>query len=62
MVKNLPVNARDTGLIPGLGRFHMPRKTNPMNFRDHALQLGKTHAATRHSAAKNKFKTGIYRR
>ena len=23
VVKNLPVNAGDTGLIPGLGRFHM---------------------------------------
>ena len=25
MVKNLSVNAGDTGLIPGLGRFHMLR-------------------------------------
>ena len=24
-VKNLPANAWDRGLIPGLGRFHMPR-------------------------------------
>ena len=24
MVKNLPGNARDTGLIPGLGKSHMP--------------------------------------
>ena len=24
VVKNLPVNARDMGLIPGPGRFHMP--------------------------------------
>ena len=23
VVKNLPVNARDMGSIPGLGRFHM---------------------------------------
>ena len=23
VVKNLPANAGDTGLIPGLGRFHM---------------------------------------
>ena len=22
---NLPVNAGDTGLIPGTGRFHMPQ-------------------------------------
>ena len=25
VVKNLPCNAGDTGLIPGAGRFHMPR-------------------------------------
>ena len=24
MVKNLPANAEDTGLITGPGRFHMP--------------------------------------
>ena len=23
-VKNWPCNAGDTGLVPGLGRFHMP--------------------------------------
>ena len=23
--RNLPANAGDTGLIPGLGRFHMPQ-------------------------------------
>ena len=26
VVKNLPANARDTGWIPDLGRFHMPRR------------------------------------
>ena len=25
VVKNLPANAEDTGLIPGQGGFHMPR-------------------------------------
>ena len=25
VVKNPPANAAGTGLIPGLGRFHMPR-------------------------------------
>ena len=25
VVENLPVNAGDTGLSPGLGRSHMPR-------------------------------------
>ena len=29
VIKNLPVNAGDTGLIPGLGRFHMV--TKPVN-------------------------------
>ena len=24
VAKNLPANAGDTGLIPGLGRYHMP--------------------------------------
>ena len=24
VVRNLPASARDSGLIPGLGRFHMP--------------------------------------
>ena len=27
VVKNLPANAGDTGLIPGLGRSHMPRSS-----------------------------------
>ena len=25
VVKNPPVNVGDTGLIPGLGRYHMPQ-------------------------------------
>ena len=30
MVKNLPCNAGDTGLIPGLGRFHhVPQPLSP---------------------------------
>ena len=28
MVKNLPTNAGDTGLIPDLGRYHMPAHHN----------------------------------
>ena len=27
VVKNLPANAGDTGLIPALGRSHMPQST-----------------------------------
>ena len=30
MVKNLPVNAGDTGSIPGPGRFHMPQSNMSM--------------------------------
>ena len=29
VVKNLPSNARDMGLIPGLGQSHMPHTTKP---------------------------------
>ena len=29
VVKNLPVNEGDMGLIPGPGRFHMPGATKP---------------------------------
>ena len=29
VVKNPPANAENTGSIPGLGRFHMPRATKP---------------------------------
>jgi len=25
VIKNLPANSGDMGLIPGLGRFHMPQ-------------------------------------
>ena len=27
--KNLPANAGDTGLIPGLGSFHTPQSNEP---------------------------------
>ena len=30
VVKNPPANAGDTGLIPGLGRSHMPGATKPV--------------------------------
>ena len=39
VVKNLPANAGDTGLIPGPGRFHMPRgKLSPRATTDKPLQ------------------------
>ena len=45
--KNLPGNAGDTGLIPGPGRLHMPRRSKarapqllkPAHSRAHELQL-----------------------
>ena len=39
--RNPPVNAGDTGSIPGLGRFHMPRSNEAF-----APQLLSLHAAT----------------
>ena len=41
MVKNPPANARDTGLIPGSERFHMPRGNEA-----HAWQLLSLRTAT----------------
>ena len=32
MVKNLPTNAGDKGLIPGLGRFPGGRNGNPLQY------------------------------
>ena len=32
MVKNLPANARDAGLIPGLGRFPGEENGNPLQY------------------------------
>ena len=49
LIKNLPANARDRGLIPGWGRFHMPQSNQapvpqllkPANPRACALQREK---------------------
>ena len=38
VVKNLPTNARDLGLIPALGRFHMPQGN--LTFVPQLLRLG----------------------
>ena len=50
MVKNLPANAGDTGLIPGPERSHMPRgnwahapQLLSRHARPHALQQEKPH-------------------
>ena len=45
VVKNPPANAGDAGLIPGLGRFHMPQdncalpQEKPSQREDHTPQL-----------------------
>ena len=38
--ENLPANAGDSSLIPGLGRFHMPRNSTPQcqNYQTRALE------------------------
>ena len=41
VVKNLPANAGDTGLIPGPGRSHMPQGNEAPT-----LQVLRIHAAT----------------
>ena len=51
VVKNPPANAGDTGLILGVGRFHMPRSNSAhvlqlltSNSRAQEPQLQKSHA------------------
>ena len=53
MGKNLPADAGDTGLMPGLGRFHMPQSnclcattTEPMLWNPRA-ELQGPYSATR---------------
>ena len=48
--KNLPANAGDTGLIPGPGRFHMPRSNWA-----HELQLLNLRAITTEDYAPRAF-------
>ena len=59
VVKNLPCNTRDTGLIPGqetevphvAGQLRSPAATTePKRSRAHALQLERPHAATKDPA------------
>ena len=55
MVKNLPANSEDAGLIPGTGRSPREGNGNPLQY----FLPGKSHgqrslAATVHEAAKNR--------
>ena len=42
--KNLPANTWDTSLIPGPGRFHVPRK----NYKSHETGAGEDERAREH--------------
>ena len=54
MVKNLPTNAKDMGLIPGLGRFLGEGNGNPLQYSclENPLDRGAWQAAA-HGVAKN---------
>ena len=54
MVKNLPTNAKDMGLIPGLGRFLGEGNGNPLQYSclENPLNRGAWQAAA-HGVAKN---------
>ena len=51
MVKNLPANARDPGLIPGLGRSPGEGKGYPLQYS--GLENPKDRGATVHGVAKS---------
>ena len=55
MVKNPPTNAGDIGLIPGLGRFHMPQSIEPqlqsLRATTTKVHTPKTCAVTREASA-----------
>ena len=50
MVKNLPANAGDTGLSPGLGRSHMPRSSWAREPQLLSLRVWSLCSATREAA------------
>ena len=55
VVKNPPANAGDTGLIPRLGRFHMPHATKSMG---HTRENLRTAVKTQQSQIKQQSDTG----
>ena len=55
VIKNVPANSGDMGLIPGLGRFHMPQWELMRNFSTCTLRLEKSLSSNEDSAQpKNK--------
>ena len=50
MVENLPANAGDTGLSPGLGRSHMPRSNWAREPQLLSLRIWSLCSATREAA------------
>ena len=61
VVKNLPANARDTGLIPGSGRY--PGVGNPLQYfcRENSMDRGAWWAII-HGFAKNRTQLSTYKR
>ena len=52
MVKNLPANAGDSGLIPGLGRYPGEGKSNPLQYSCLENPMGSLGEGTVHGIAK----------
>ena len=50
MVESLPANAGDTGLSPGLGRSHMPRRSWARELQLLSLRIWSLCSATREAA------------
>ena len=59
MVKNLPANAGDTGVIPGSGRAPGGRNGNPLQYSclEHSMDRG-AWQATIHRVAKSQTRLG----
>ena len=56
MVKNLPTNAKDMGLIPGLGRFLGVGNGNPLQFSCVGNSMGRgAWQATVHGVTKSQI-------
>ena len=59
MVENLPANAGDMGLSPGLGRFHMPRSNCAREPQLLSLRVWSLFSATREAAIVRGLRTAM---